>query len=68
MIKLNRPSAPSELTQQAITALTKLYKQQRIAVWDQPYIKKALLEMSHRKCCYCEVRLLGCVHINEIKS
>lgn len=57
MIKLNRQPAPSELTSQVVRELTEQYKQQGVSVWNKDYIKKALLEMSHRKCCYCEVRL-----------
>lgn len=57
MIKLSRQTAPSELTSKEAQRLTELYRQQGTTVWNKPYIKKALLEMSHRKCCYCEVRL-----------
>jgi uncharacterized protein (TIGR02646 family) len=33
------------------------FKKSSSSVWNKPYIRKALLEMSHGKCAYCEVKL-----------
>jgi len=58
VIRLNRRAAPSELTEELVHELTEKYKENRKAsVWDKPFIKKALLELSHGKCCYCETKL-----------
>lgn len=62
MIKLERGECPKELTPEVCDELTKLYSENRDKdVWNSPKIKKplkdALLEMSHRKCAYCECML-----------
>lgn len=57
MIKIKRTAKPTELTDEIRDALTKQYKTTNEAVWNKPYIKKALLEMSHNKCAYCELKL-----------
>lgn len=57
MIKINRTDKPTELTDEIKDTLTKQYKTTSEAVWNKPYIKKALLEMSHNKCAYCELKL-----------
>ena len=62
MIKLNRGVCPEALTDEVCSELTKLYAENKNKdVWNSPKIKdslkKALLEMSHDKCAYCECRL-----------
>lgn len=55
MIKIKRISKPDELTEQVRKDLTEEFKaDNKKAVWNKPYIRKRLLEMSHGKCCYCE--------------
>ena len=53
MIKLMRPDKPKELEKNE-TSLTEEYKKTGKSVWRKDYIVKALMEMSHNKCCYCE--------------
>jgi hypothetical protein len=59
MIRLSPVARPVELTDDLIQKLTHAFianpKKQR--VWDKLYIKKALLEMSNDKCCYCECKV-----------
>lgn len=58
MIKIQRLPAPAELTSEVVAEKTAIYKvDSEKHVWKEPYIKSSLLEMSHRKCCYCEVML-----------
>lgn len=61
MIKLNRTSCPSELTDQLKSRLTQKYKSTGADVWNEdcikPHLKNALLNISHEKCSYCECRL-----------
>lgn len=57
MIKLNRSSKPVELTDELQRTLTDEYKTTGKSVWNQAFIKKALLEYSHDKCCYCEANI-----------
>ena len=62
MIKLDRGECPEELTEEVRAELTKLYAENKHKdVWNSPKIKeplkKALLEMSHDKCAYCECML-----------
>lgn len=59
MIKIERGECPDELTPEVCEELTKLYMENRDRdVWNSPKIKRplkaALLEMSHKKCVYCE--------------
>ena len=54
MIKLERCGKPKELTEALEDELTQTYKETGKSVWDKSYIKKALLQFSHNKCCYCE--------------
>jgi uncharacterized protein (TIGR02646 family) len=55
MIKLARPNAPPELTQQRSQELTATYAaDHNQRVWNQGYIRNRLLAMSHNKCAYCE--------------
>lgn len=58
MIRIKRTSKPEELTQAVQQELTNQFKaNHKKTVWSKPYIKKALLEMSHQKCCYCECQI-----------
>lgn len=58
MIKIQRIPAPIELTADVVAKKTALYKLDHTkSVWNEPYIKERLLEMSHGKCCYCECKL-----------
>lgn len=63
MIKIKRLSAPKELTEEEKKQLTAKFKADKNKrVWNKPYIRKRLLEMSLGKCCYCE-ELLGPGHV-----
>lgn len=62
MIKLDRGEKPAELTDKVCEELKKLYAEDNDKdVWNSPKIKeplkKAILEMSHDKCSYCECKL-----------
>lgn len=60
MIKIDRSPAPVELTPQVVAQKTAEFKKDNTQrVWGENYIKKALLEMSHGKCCYCEREVNG---------
>lgn len=61
MIKLELPQEPTKLTDKK-GELTRRYVEassngKEIRVWAQPYIKEALLKMTHGKCAYAEVKL-----------
>ena len=62
MIKLSRGEKPEELTNDVCEELKKLYAEDKDRdVWNSSKIKeplkKAMLEMSHGKCSYCECKL-----------
>jgi len=58
MIRLNRPSAPAQLTPKVVESLTDAFKADgTVTVWNQPYIRNALMSMAHNKCVYCETRI-----------
>ena len=58
MIKIQRLPAPEELTPEVVEAKTTQFKADNTkAVWKEPYIESRLKDMSHEKCCYCEVKL-----------
>lgn len=58
MIKIERVSAPAELTPEVVAQKTALFKADHSqVVWREAYIIQRLLEMSHFKCCYCECRV-----------
>lgn len=57
MIPINRPQKPVELDATKISELTARYKLDESSVWNQPYIRSALLDMSHNKCVYCESKV-----------
>ena len=55
MIQLTIPNKPAELTKEWQDAQTQIYKNDNNkSVWSVQFIKTALLEMTHGKCCYCE--------------
>lgn len=55
MIKIQRISKPDELTDQVKQDLTdEFLTNNKKPVWNKPYIRKKLLEMTHNKCSYCE--------------
>ncbi len=66
MIKLMRPDKPKELEKNE-TSLTEEYKKTGKSVWRKDYIVKALMEMSHNKCCYCETNLTTQVRNMEVE-
>lgn len=58
MIKLTLPQKPPKLAQEEETLTQEFINSGRKkAVWKQTYITKPLLEMSHNKCAYSEVKL-----------
>lgn len=57
MIKLNRTPKPTELTAELQNDLTAEYKSSGKSVWHLDFIKKALLNFSNNKCCYCETNI-----------
>ena len=59
MIKIERLSAPEELTPEVIAEKTARFKAdpKHNHVWKESYIESRLMEMTHNKCCYCECRL-----------
>lgn len=59
MIKLDRPPSPIELDEATVNALTAEYiADNDKRVWNQSYIKSALLTMSDNKCSYCECNII----------
>ncbi len=71
MIQLKAVAPPKELTNEVVAQLTAAYiADDNQHVWKKEYIKKALLEMSHGKCCYCERRVNqeGYMHIEHFFS
>jgi uncharacterized protein (TIGR02646 family) len=55
MIRIKRIEEPKELTEQIKSQLTEEFKiDKKKSVWNKPYIRNGLLEMSNYKCCYCE--------------
>ncbi len=54
MIKLQRPPKPEDLTDELQKSLTDEFKRTKNAVWNKDFVKRALLALSHGKCCYCE--------------
>lgn len=57
MIRLKRTAKPAELTDVVQAALTAAFKSGEPSVWNQPFIRRALLELSANKCCYCEANI-----------
>lgn len=69
MIKIKRTDAPEKLTKEVKEELTNTFKKdKKKVVWNKPYIRDGLLEMSSNKCCYCEEIIgIGCneMHIEH---
>lgn len=69
MIKIERISAPEQLTDIVKNELTNEFKKDKQkAVWNKSYIRQRLLKMSNFKCCYCEELIdSGCneMHIDH---
>mgnify|MGYP000895921612 FL=1 len=67
MIKLVRPIKPRQLDEETISLLTQRFiDNPNDSVWNQPYIKEALMKSSHEKCCYCECKSdKGDLHIEH---
>ena len=57
MIKLDLLEKPKELTEEKERELVEIYRSTERDVWQQSYIKKALLKMSNNKCAYSEQKL-----------
>ena len=57
MIQLQAKPRPPQLTDDLVAQLTADFKATQNAVWNKLYIKTALLEISHGKCCYCECNI-----------
>lgn len=58
MIHLDRPEKPEELTDDLQIKLTEEFKKDSSKeVWNKSFIREALLDFSHNKCCYCEKRI-----------
>ncbi len=57
MIRLTLPEKPVELTPEVEAALIAEFVASEKAVWHTPYIQKPLLEMTEKKCAYCERQL-----------
>lgn len=57
MIKLDRTQKPSQLTEELVTDLVSKFKLDGSSVWNKRFIKEALLNLSQKKCCYCECNI-----------
>ena len=58
MIKLELSPKPTELTEELQDNLTQEFKNNPdISVWDIAWLKEAVWEKSHKKCCYSEIYL-----------
>ncbi|MBN2890649.1 MAG: HNH endonuclease [Bacteroidales bacterium] len=57
MIRIKRTEKPKKLTEEHQKELTEKFKKTGEDVWNKKYLKDALLEMSHYKCCYCETKI-----------
>jgi len=57
MIKIVRTEKPKQLTDILVREKTLEFKNKGKKVWGYPWLKRALLEMSHYKCAYCEKHL-----------
>jgi len=54
MIRLHPVPRPAKLTDDKVKELTERYQREQKSVWNEQFIKDALLQLSHGKCCYCE--------------
>lgn len=57
MIELSRAEPPDELDADCKAKLTMEFAATGSPVWNQPYVRNALLQSSHSKCCYCEANI-----------
>ena len=59
MIKLIRPQKPIELSEKEQKELTQEYFESKKSksVWNRDYIRRALLDSTNGKCCYCEKKI-----------
>lgn len=57
MIRLSRPAKPQKLFENEVLLTSEFQADKKKPVWNKPYIKDALLEMSNNKCCYCECKV-----------
>ena len=58
MIRLQPHPCPPELTDDVSSQLTQAFLADNTKpVWKQDYIVRALMKMSHDKCCYCECKI-----------
>ena len=57
MIFIERTPPPKELTHEEIRRKVAEFRSTGNSVWNEPYIKDALMGMSNNKCCYCECEL-----------
>lgn len=57
MIKLDRPTKPSELTDALVQQLTDEFKVSGKSVWSKSFIKQPLMTMSSNKCAFCETKI-----------
>ena len=57
MIRLYKNTTPIFFHPTNVASLTQDYKINGTSVWKNPTVQNALLETSHKKCAYCEVRL-----------
>lgn len=57
MIKLERKYTPIKLTPEFVIEKTKEFKDKDSNVWNIDWLKEALLDLSDKKCAYCECSL-----------
>jgi len=58
MIQLTPVLRPTDLTDELVQQLTDRFKADKTQrVWNEEFIKTALLQMSSGKCCYCECKI-----------
>ena len=72
MIKLKRPQRPIELTEEKQREFTVAFCKSKLTkdAWNTKYIRTAIFESSHHKCCYCEKRIgpgYADMHIDHFK-
>jgi uncharacterized protein (TIGR02646 family) len=67
MIKLDRESKPSYLTDEKVKELTDIFKSTKTSVWNNDHIKIPLLRSSYGKCAYCECPLTSESNYMEVE-
>lgn len=63
MIKLERNFTPLFFSPQNVSRLTEKFKSSGTHVWHHDDVKNSLMELSDKKCAYCEVKLGEKAHI-----